>query len=178
MSANKTEFDSYDLEVSELVKLLELKVKDRIIIDKIERIDLEKQLLIGLKNYSYSELVSTIPKNIFLKLSNFVDIASTFKSYPTTFVFSQECEYDLEDYDYVYFSGDSLFHRITKVPSGFVYEYKGEFLTHSENVIVKVGQLIHLESDIEFKNVKFFGRYGTWKHGILTNNLLKEIYES
>jgi len=42
---------------------------------------------------------------------------------------------------------------------------------------MKVGQLVQNDINIDFKYVKFFGRYANWRHNVLVNDLLKQLYE-
>jgi len=190
MSADKTEFDAYDIGPEELTNHIVKKVKNTVIRENVKRISLETQELetdsIRMK---YNQLVSTIPLNIFLKLAGKEDIANEFKYFSTTFVlldedeFFEHCLINIEDYDYIYFSDDEYpFHRITKTPEGIVAEYKTnpeETISPEKDVItLKVGQLIENDINVDFQNVKLFGRYGTWKHEIKVNQLLKEIYET
>lgn len=187
MSANKTEFDSFDIGVDDLIKIIKTKIDNKVILEKIEGIDLKnKEILTKSGNLKYEQLISTIPMNTFLFLCDKSNIAKSFQSYPTTFIFSETLEHcpfnDFENYDYIYVSEPQFdFHRITKVPGGVVFEYKGNNIKSLEcekdRVEMKVGQLVQNDINIDFKYVKFFGRYANWRHNVLVNDLLKQLYE-
>jgi len=186
MSSNKNEYDSYDIELSEIIENLERKIHNEIILGKVTKIDLENnKLIIDEKEIEYSKLISTIPINVFLFLAGKTDEAKQYVSYPTTFILSDNLDNapfkDFGEYDYVYISDEKYpFHRITKTKDGFVYEYKGDMsstsLGQKDREVLKVGQLVENDKKVEFDNVNFLGRYATWKHNILINDLLKEIY--
>jgi hypothetical protein len=186
MSSDMTEFDSYDISTEELVEILKTKIKNEIIIGKVTNIDnLHRKLT--LENgivIPYSTLISTIPMNTFLFLNNKIEAAKQFKSFPTTFILVENnVVNDFRDYTYVYFSEPQYpFHRITQIEHGAVFEFKGDdiprFQSEKNRFVQKTGQLIQNDIEISIKYVEFFGRYGCWKHGILVNDLLKQIYET
>lgn len=188
MSASKTEFDSYDIDVEELVKTLAKNKNIKIILEKISNIDLKSKEIKTVKEmYIFEELVSTIPMTVFLFLTGAPEFAKLYQSYPTTFILGnqKDCPFeDFKDFDYVYVSEKEYpYHRITKTKEGIVFEFKGEQVekmeTEKKRVIMPVGQLIQNDDiKMKFDNVKFFGRYATWKHSIKTNELLKEIFEN
>ncbi len=188
MSANKTEFDSYDIGVDELVNILKNKIKNIVILEKATRIDLfTHEVITESGKIKFGKLVSTIPMNIFMFIVNKPNIAKQYQSFPTTFIFSDSLEHcpfdDFQGFDYIYDSSpEHDYHRITKVPDGVVFEYKGDTVKtlecEKDRVEMKVGQLIQNDIKVNFQNIKFFGRYATWNHSIKTNELLKEIYEN
>jgi protoporphyrinogen oxidase len=185
MSSDMTEFDSYDIGTEEIINILKAKIKNEIIINKVIKINnLHRQ--ITLENgeiLSYNNLISTIPMNVFLYLNDKIEVAKQFKSFPTTFILVEnDVVNDFKDYTYVYFSEPQYpFHRITQLEHSAVFEFKGDdirrFPSESNRFVQKVGQLIQNDIKIDIKYVEFFGRYGCWKHGILVNDLLKQIYE-
>lgn len=185
MSSNKNEFECYDIDMNIVINHIIGLLQNTIYLEKINKIDIvNKHLEINNNIIKFDNIVSTIPKNIFLMLSDNKDKAEKYKSFPTTFVLkkdTKDCPFDVfKEYDYVYVSEKKYpFHRITKTKEGVVYEYKGDNIEKSYNEvdreILKVGQLIQNEEKIEFNNVTFFGRYGKWKHNILINDLIKEI---
>lgn len=187
MSADKTEFDSFDISVDEIIEKIKEKINNKIIFEKVISIDNHhKKITTQFTEIKYDNIISTIPLNVFLFLNNKPELAKRFKSYPTTFIYqrtNEECPFkDFQDYDYVYVSELKYpFHRITKVPNGIVYEYKGDSIISSNNevdrVVMNVGQLIQNDIKIDLKSIKFWGRYAKWQHGLLVNDLLKEIYE-
>lgn len=187
MTGNLTEFDSFDIDLEKIIEILKNRIKNQIILEKITKIDLNKKEIITEKNrYKYDNIISTIPLNIFLFLSNNSEIANHFISSPTTFVFSKSLEHcpfeDFREFDYVYVSEPCFdFHRITKVSNGVVFEYNYDTIkilkSEEDRVVMKVGQLIQNDVRIDIENVRFSGRYGSWKHDIKINNLLKQLYE-
>lgn len=187
MSANMTEFKSFDIDVAEIINVLKNKLTNEIILEKIKNIDLEnKKIITENTEIQYDELISTIPLNIFLFLSDKIDLAKRFKSHPTTFILNSSvnsCPFcDFENYDYVYISEKRyIFHRITKTDKGPVFECKGDnipkMIGEIDRITLKVGQLIQNDIDINIKNVEFFGRYSKWQHNLLTNTLLKHEYD-
>jgi len=186
MSADKTEFDSYDISINKIIE--KIKIEDRVLLEKVNNINLEnKKIITNSTEITFDKLVSTIPLNTFLYLADRSNITNQFKSYPTTFVLSsnyKNCPFnDFKDFDYVYFSEEKYpFHRITKTEKGLVFEFKGDviypIINEKDRIIMKVGQLIQNDLNINFENVNFFGRYGCWKHKIKINDLLKELYEN
>lgn len=187
MSANKTEFDSFIVGMEDLVELLQSKITNTIILERVEGIDLEnKEVILKSGNQKYDKLVSTIPMNVFLFLCKKPDFAKLFQSYPTTFVLSdiKYCPFDdFQNFDYVYDSSpEHKYHRLTKIQDGVVFEYKGDNVEpvegEKDRVVLKVGQLIQNNINIDLADIDFFGRFATWNHGIKTNELLKQLYES
>jgi len=186
MSSNKKEFEFYDINLSIIIDELEKRIKNNIIIDTVSKIDIEKNIIfINDREIQFSNLISTIPQNIFLSISNKEELAKKYKSFPTTFILIKDdslCPFkDFKEYDYVYISEEKYpFHRITKTKNGLVFEYKGDDIQIQKNEIerevLKIGQIVENDTNVDFKNISFFGRYGCWKHKILINDLLKEIY--
>jgi len=188
MSASMTEFDAFDVGVDEIVEILKSKISNKIILERAEKIDpINKEVLLKSGSLKYVNLISTIPMNVFLFLCGRSDIAKMFMSYPTTFIYSEmleRCPFnDFQGFDYVYDSSqEHAYHRLTKVTDGVVFEYKGDDIKtleyEKDRVEMKVGQLIQTNIVIRLDNVEFFGRYATWNHGIKTNELLKQLYET
>jgi len=192
-TSGKTEFQAFDIDPDTLVEELTNKIeKDRIILDTVKAIDLDKQIIKTTKNgtLQYEHLVSTIPLNVFCSLAGKQSLADSLEYRSTTFAkhtgqYKIWCELekkiDEENFNYVYLSEDKIpFHRITKIKDGFVYEKSGPVSPNFplETVVLPVGQIINTDQKIDFSNVTFLGRYAKWQHGILINNVLQEIYES
>ena len=186
MSANKTEFDSYDIGVDELINILKDKIQSKVILERITEIDLfTHEIITESGKLKFGKLISTIPMNIFMFMANKPNIAKQYQSFPTTFILGdrRDCLIkDFQDFDYVYVSDEQYpFHRLTKTSKGIVFEYKGDdlplLLSEKDRYVMKTGQLIHNDIKVNFQNVKFWGRYGCWNHGIKVNDLLKGIYE-
>ena len=183
MSANKTEFNSFDVGVEEIINILKKKVNNKVIMERVTGIDIrKKKVLTASGEIEYEELITTIPRNIFLFLCGKPELAKQFVSYPTTFVLCSPDFYEFDDFDYIYVSESQYtYHRITKTDKGPVFEYKGvdipRLLNEIDRVEMKVGQLVHNDIKIDFKYVEFFGRYSCWDHSLLTNSLIKQMYE-
>lgn len=181
MTANKTEFDSFDIDVDALIEILRTKINNEIILERVTKIDLKNKKISTIsREIEYSNLISTIPMNVFLFLCGKPNLAKQFQAYPTTFILTDR-QHSFQDFDYVYFSEQYFpFHRVTKIPKGYVFEYKGDDIHKTsfekDRVVMKVGQLVQNDIKIDFECVKFFGRYAEWKHHIKVNDLLKEIY--
>lgn len=185
MSGNLNEYDAYDIEDYELVHLMLQTTENKIIRDKIETIDITNKKITTLTDqYSYDNIVSTIPLNVFLFLSGNSDLAKQFKSFPTSFFLIDKLDYwfdntkIFDEYDYVYVSDEKYpFHRITKTLEGYVLEAKGNAeIRHINKFVLPTGQLIHNDINLKFDSIKFFGRYAEWNHSIKINELLKKIY--
>lgn len=184
MSSDMNEFDSFEIDSNKIVDVLKNKIKNNIILGKISKIDDNQKIITVNKiNLKYKKLISTIPLNVFLFLNNKAEIAKEFKSFPTTFILSSKKTSDkIKDYNYVYFSElEYNFHRVTRTEQGLVLEFKGDKIpqinTEIDRVVLKTGQLVQNDIEINLEDVEFFGRYATWKHSILINTLLKQIYE-
>lgn len=187
MSGNQIEFDSFNIDVNEIVDIIKEKIQNEIILERVSKINMiHNRVLVGEKEIEYDKLISTIPLNIFMFLSGKPEIAKQYVSYPTTFVLNssiENCPFeDFEDIDYVYISeSEYAFHRITNTSLGPVFEFRGDDIPIMKNeidrVVMKVGQLVHNDIKVSLKDVEFFGRYASWDHSLLTNILLKKIYE-
>ncbi|MFA5174613.1 MAG: hypothetical protein WC438_05525 [Candidatus Pacearchaeota archaeon] len=186
MSSNQNEYDSYDIDLSDIIENLERRIENKIILGTVSKIDTtKKSLIVNNEEIKYSELISTIPLNVFLFLTSEIEKAKLFKSFSTQFVLMnniKDCIFtNFDEYDYVYDSDEKhSFHRVSKTKNGYVFEYKGEKNILPDLIkdieVIKVGQLIENNIKINFDKVKFFGRYAEWKHNILINDLLKKIY--
>ncbi len=195
MSEGSSEFEAYDLDLTELVGSLEKKIagKGALVLRKVTQVDLiDKHVVVEKENKIYfNKLVVTCPKPVFCNLIGQFDEAKQFLSYPTTFVKYPELgiageslniSKDFENYDYVYFSQPNfLWHRATRIPGGFCFEYKGDESETAkkegyEYVVLKIGQLVQRDDTIMYPDfVKFFGRYAQWKHSIKTKELVDEL---
>ncbi len=188
MSGNKNTFDSFEVNIDELVFK---QIKNKVILGRVIHIDIINKILKVqltenvIEEYQYESLISTLPKNIFLFLCDKEKIAKKFISHSTTFVLNKDLSNspvkDFDKYDYVYFSEAKYpFHRVTKTDKGYVFEYKGNAAFKNDSELdretLKVGQLVENDINVEFEGVKFWGRYATWKHSLLINTLLKELY--
>jgi len=185
MSADLTEFEAFDIGPNEIIDILTKKIKNDILIKKVQKINYSDKTLKTISSEKYNKLYVTIPKNIFLFLSGHPEIAKEFESHPTTFILvSKKNKYILkgfEKFDYVYFSEPKYpYHRVTKVEQGYVFEYRGDKIAKMKGEIDRhvmyVGQLIENQNKMKFEDITFFGRYAEWKHGIKVNDLLKKIY--
>jgi hypothetical protein len=184
MSSGKNKYHVYDISEDVLIQTLLVNSKSNFVIDSIEKIDLYDHKVHTKKQniFEYENLISTIPANIFYKLSNLPQIANLFTSLPTTFRYSEKLEDnfpDFPDYDYVYVTDLKYsFHRITRVENGYVYEINDNLTSGENTLILKTGQLIQNVFNISVPNVEFIGRYAKWDHSIKINEVLKQVWNS
>jgi hypothetical protein len=70
---------------------------------------------------------------------------------------------------------------MTRLKENVVLEFKGNDVlkipTEIDRFTQKTGQLIENQIKVELPDIEFFGRYAEWRHNILINDLLKQIYE-
>src|SRR3990167_7033630 len=118
MSANKTEFEAFDVGVDTIVEIIKTKISNKVILERAEGIDLKnKEVLTKSGNLKYSQLISTIPMNIFLFLCGRADIAK-----------SLECEKDR-----VEMKVGQLVQNDTKVDFKYV-EFFGRYATWNHGI--------------------------------------------
>ena len=190
MSGGLEEFEALDLNFDEIVSIISSRINERILIDKITKIDLKEKKVFSNDNiYNFKNLVVAISKSIFCKLIGEKEESKKFQYYPTTFIRSKRMphlvkhiEKDFKNYDYVYFSEPDLeFHRISKIgDKEYCIEIKGENLPYQEfeeeRITTRIGQIIEREDTITYPDfVDFIGRYGRWEHKIKINELVEEM---
>jgi len=181
-SGGKSEFESYDVDIQEIITKLFKACVDRVILHNASSVDTKAKEIIldNGKILKYDQIVSTIPAPIFKKINNLT--MPDFKSLKKTFVLTDTL-YDLKDKDYVYIAGEEPYHRITKCleyPGKFILEfvgndadrYKGSEIERCE---LTIGQIQDSGlSNVEIEGVTFLGRYAEWKHNILTNDIIRK----
>lgn len=191
LNTNVKEFEVCDVDFKDLINRLYYELDDRIYMGRASSIDLKEQIIktdtdMVLK---YSKLVSTIPLNIFADVAG-LDIV--LKSYDMAYCLTPYNFFHLKNFDYVYDArSTTCFHRLTKCKQGIVCDvlgskveefkkqvYEQNSIRHEELSIryVKNNQIMSLEKDfeIEDKNVKFVGRYGTWNRRYKTETIIEE----
>lgn len=194
MSEGNNSFEAFSIGVDDLVSILEEKVRDRIIVDKVIGVDTNNRLVFGGEPYAthaFENLVVTIPRPVFYKMAGHIPFAEKFKSHPTTFVLVRPMALEKTSmsetmgYDYIYCSDtDVPFHRLTNLPdTTMVLEFKGDNVPEQpgeiSRFVMNIGQLVHVQEDLKWPEfIKFFGRYAVWDHSIKTNQLLRRIYET
>ena len=193
MTGNKNYFPAYKTEMDELVKALSAKInKEDIIQEQIMKIDLQdKTIPTDGNEYKYDKIISTIPKNSFLRLA---DISSNgYISSSTLFALTTYPESLYIGYNYVYVANDKIpFHRVSKADQksqNLIFELSEkhdigdlEKYFKQEKLDIKIIDSIRIAraqirtNDIKTKlsNIIFSGRYGTWNHSIKTEDVIRE----
>lgn len=184
MSDGKNEIIYYDLSWGKLIQKIRNKIKNRIINDNVQRIDIKKKLIYLENNpipLPYYDLTSTIPAPLFYQLCGIEN--NKFKYVNKHFIITSQEVFDIKDYDYVYFTSDRYkFHRITKLKKK---KYSIEFTTNDgidldlleENdsyIFMKYGQLVSGQVD-KFDNIRFLGRFAEWNHGIKVDDIVGKL---
>ena len=181
MSEGKEEFDVFDIGTEELIYFIMQKVKDRVIINKVQSIDLVNAKIFAEKDvFSFDDIIITVPRPVFCRMIGRHDEADKFITYPTTFIKTKGLK--IGEFDYVYYSDKNIpYHRISKIPNNeFCIEYRGDEILKQQSeydrFILKVGQLVERKDTITYPFfINFFGRYACWKHGIKLNDSIKQI---
>lgn len=187
LSGGSSELQSYDIDWDNLISALALQTRN-IISQNVCAINLQKKML-TLEDGSvlpYEELISTIPAPAFYKLCNVLP-QKPFNSLPKTFVLTMDHGWRriVRNFNYVYYAGDEPFHRVTREPNmpwHLVYEFVGEEPAKMNHEIdrqkIWIGQIQDSDNiQADFNSVTFLGRYAKWKHGILTNDVIKKVLE-
>jgi hypothetical protein len=189
MNSNKSEFEILRVNFKDMILKLFMKLSDRIYEGKVNKIDLKNKTLEANSKdkelfFKYENLVSTIPLNIFSKIS---ELGLNLESYDMSYCFLKQCPIDLKSFDYVYDCRSSRdYHRITKVDNGFVldffgskniFEPKSEFKVGENLVILKDSQIVPLKEEVKVNDIKFVGRYGKWDRHIKIENVIEESFK-
>jgi len=184
LNMNTKEFVVCNIDFKKLVEKLFDKVASRIYISPVIKIDLVEQLIFcDHMKVKYDNLVSTIPLNIFCKLSN---LNQKLESISMTYCLMSQDFFDLENYDYVYDNRTTTnFHRMTKSKKGIVCDIlesnKKDFLKTNkviEHKTISNAQIISLDKDFKLKEhseVRFIGRYGAWNRRWKTETIIEEV---
>jgi len=193
LNTNLKEFEVCKVDFKELVLKLYERLEKRIFIGNIERIDLNKKYVItdwGL-NLKYTNLVSTIPLNIFASVAN-LNLDVKLESFDMAYCLLSKSFFDLKEFDFVYNTmKNTSFHRMSSCKQGIVCDVFGSkiedfkkeipkefFIMPIEQSIklIKNSQIISLKKDFELqdKSVKFIGRYSTWNRRWKTETVIEE----
>jgi hypothetical protein len=192
MNTNKKEFEVIDVDFQDLTKRLEEAIsKKRFILGDITRIGIERKILdvstacCGTKRLKYESLVSSIPLNIFYRHLEDDLIKPDLHSYHMTYALVNEEIDDLKDFDFVYdIRTTTKHHRMTKAKLGIVLDYFGvvnkeDLMRHFVSAYIDSRtlyncQILPVEKILEFDNIKFIGRYGTWDRSWKTEKVIDE----
>lgn len=191
LNTNINEFEVCDVDFRQLIVKLFENVTERVYVGKIESINLKERLIVcdtGLRIKKFDNLVSTIPLNIFCKVSG---INMKLEASSMAYCLLSDTFFDLKQFDFVYDNRTTTsFHRMTKCRQGIVcdllesriqefIETCSQFLSlplEQAMKIVKNSQIISLDKDfqLEDKSIKFIGRYGTWSRRWKTETVIEE----
>jgi hypothetical protein len=191
LNTNISEFSVCDIDFRELINKLFEQVTQRLYSGRIEKIDLEEQLIVcdtGLK-LKYDNLVSTIPLNIFCRVSG---IKLNLEYTSMAYCLLSDNFFDLKQFDFVYDNRTTTsFHRMTKCKQGIVCDFlenkKQEFINSNlehfalpveQSIrVLKNSQIISFDKDFcisDKPNIKFIGRYGSWARHWKTETVIEE----
>jgi len=179
MSGNKNEFDILLVDFDEIIEKLQKEIGlSRFIKENVEKIDRQTKTI---NTKEYKHIVSTIPMKYLNNMINPKISEIPFESHDMTYVFTDEFQ-DLKDYDYVYdIRSTTPWHRMTKEKQGLVLDFFGNENNFDsiKNVIrdfkvLKNSQIISRDDVIDFPDIKFIGRYGTWNRKWKTELVIEE----
>ena len=184
MSDGKSEIDYYDVSWQDIIEAL-IERTSAPIIGKVSKIDLVKKELtiVDENNLSfvnkYEKLISTIPAPVFYKLSGkkyeFLRYASK--------LFVLSSNYDIKDYDYVYFpENKNKCNRITKVKDN-LYSVEYTFINRNylsfntvnsiDMQMLPIGQIISGSVE-KLENFEFLGRFAEWQHNVRITEVIEK----
>ena len=168
-------------------EIIEKLSKDIHIIDeKVIRIT-SNEIITEKNRYEYSEIVSTLPANIFWDLY-YEKRNLEFKKVPVTFVLADELPTVLrnETFNLAYFIDKNIkYTRINKLDNNYLYEFSGEinceevkqYLPKNANIINyyvdNCGIIVDNLDNIPPTNIKFIGRFANWSHAYKINDSIK-----
>lgn len=191
LNTNMKEFSICEVDFKTLICRLFENISDRLLTSRVNKIDLEERLITTTDLVlNYEKLVSTIPLNIFCKISG-IDKKLEYTS--MAYCLLTPSFFDLKHYDYVYDNRvTTYFHRMTKCKQGLVCDVLEQNLDDFKKTIdpnyyalpfdesikiVKNSQIISLDNDFKLENhpeVKFIGRYGAWNRRFKTETVIEE----
>ena len=162
------------------------KLKDRIIIDKVKKIDITRKLIdCADVSYEFKHLVSTLPAYVFNYLANVED---KLEAKSITIVLCDKKPLRSNDFDLLY-NGDTnaSWNRVNKLGNKFLYELTGEIdittniktlndfkdceiysVIHRNNSLIKTKEIKHHD------NVTFIGRFATWNHSYKIHHAIRD----
>lgn len=183
LNTNVKEFSVCNIDFKDLITKLFCKISHRIYTSQITKIDLVEQLIISKDStIKYEKLVSTIPLNVFCKLS---DTKQDLESISMSYCLMSQDFFDLKNFDFIYDNRTtSKCHRMTKCKKGIVCDVLEKNLDDfkkTNNVLeyktISNSQIISLDKDFEIKDhpeIKFIGRYGAWNRKYKTEIVIEE----
>lgn len=183
MNNGVKEFCALNADFAEIVSRLSAILKDRIMIAKVLRVDTLLRCITisdngeSAKCIDYDSLISTIPLNVFCKLSNVE--CERLKSVSMTYCLAGRSAFDMKAFDFVYDCGQSTqFHRISADSAGVVFDFlesRAVDTSAFKNAItLKNAQIMSLKSVPVIDCVTFAGRYGTWNRKWKTEVVIDE----
>lgn len=203
MSGNQKEIKYYDITHEKLARILidVLAQEHRIYETKVEQIDIPNdQLYIydgkDRKTLKYNKLVNTIPFPIFFSLCNPFCKVEDFDVHAKYFIEIDKYimrEYISDSFDYIYFV-DHPWNRLTVGENTIIVECTGEdkyneFHSRYKNIkwnsfrlpcgqIEKSVDMLTINHDgVEIENIRMLGRYATWNHSTLIQDVIRRSME-
>lgn len=172
--------------------ITKLKEKVKIIAERIIRIT-DKEIITESSNYEYTNIVSTLPANIFWKIYH-KPKQLELKSKPVTFVLcdKEPSMGENVNYDMIYVLDKNIkYTRISKKPGErdekkILYEFTGEFSKDEVAKYLPVGSnileyyidkqaIIYTDkNNIAPKDILFVGRFAEFSHSLKTQDVLKQ----
>lgn len=183
MNNNQNSFEAYDIDFKLIVSKLYNLLKEKIKIVSIKKIFLDERIICYEEDkkefLTYDNLISTIPLNIFLSISDFF-IDSMTKTIPVTYVKIKQDT--VSEFNFCYVLGE-VYHRISYYGDYAVVELQGEYkeedllkifkLNYLNSLVIKDAQVITTDVP-EIPNVKFLGRYAQRNKSIKIEDVVKE----
>lgn len=203
MSGNQKEIKYYDITHEKLARMLidTLAKENRIYEAKVEQIEItENSLYIfdgkDRKKLNYEKLVNTIPFPIFFSLCNPFCKVEDFDVQAKYFIEIDKYimrEYISDSFNYIYFV-DHPWNRLTVGESTVIVECTGEerydefhkrykhikwdsFRLPCGQIQKSVDMLTINHDGVEIDNIRMLGRYATWNHSTLIQDVIKKSME-
>lgn len=191
MSENKNVIEYYDVDLNDIVILLSRHVN--IYNSTVTEIDVnDKSILLSDGNiFTYSDLTSTVPLPLLIKISKQDNIEHDFSCLDKTYVLAENFNNYLSSYDYIYYN-DEMYNRVTSHlrdnKQMYIIEYTNKKILDiykqcEDCGIVMVDVKTQKNAQIcnncyinpfEKYNIKLLGRYAQWQHNIKTQDVIKE----
>ncbi len=192
-------FTAFDIDLKDVINAIVNRVKDRVIIDTINKIDVNTSTLHSWQNkYEFDKCISTIPAPVFFKMSN-TEFTPNLKYKTCVFALAKTEKDIVNDYDFVYFIDDEFkFSRVTNIgDNNRVYEFltvipkRHEFMDlapideieammlpktkYVSMYFQKFGKVLEDENFAGVKNVQFLGRWSQWNGSVLTQHIIEKV---
>ncbi len=182
LSGGESVFKVYKTSLQEVAKKLQEVLKNRIFEGEVQNINLNnKMLTFNGEDLKFEKLVSSVPLNVFIDLTN--SVPRVLHAKDVTYVKCKNFIPNSFYFNYIYFSNRD-YHRATIHKDYVVLEFLGKrsecelqtilkdnFL---DSKVLKNSQIESLESPIEFDGVKLIGRYGTWDRSWKVEKVVEE----